>query len=230
VDVLGWLSPDRIVASGGSWALWIVAAIIFAECAILLGFFLPGDTLLFGLGMIAATGAIDQPIWLVCLVLSVAAVLGNIAGYEVGYRLGETFLRGQRRRLIQRRHIERTEQFFDKYGSRAIVLARFIGVVRSAITMVAGAARMNRAKYFLYSTVGALIWAAGMTLVGYFLGRVPFVRRHVQPHLDLFVLIAVAGTLVTVAAHFILDRRKRPANDSTACVDEGELVDAEPRG
>jgi membrane-associated protein len=231
VDVLGWLSPDRIVASGGSWALWIVAAIIFAECAILLGFFLPGDTLLFGLGMIAATGAIHQPIWVVCLVLCVAAVLGNIAGYELGHGLGEAFLRGERRQLIQRRHVERTEQFFDKYGSRAIVLARFVGVVRSVITMVAGAARMNRAKYFLYSTIGAVIWAAGMTLVGYFLGQVPFVRRHVQPHLDLFVLIAVAGTLVTVAVHFVLDRRKgRAVGPDKAEVDEGELVDADSRG
>jgi membrane-associated protein len=110
------------------------------------------------------------------------------------------------------------------------VLARFVGVVRSAITMVAGAARMKRAKYFLYSTIGALIWAAGMTLTGYFLGRVPFVRRHVQPHLDLFVLIAVVGTLVTVAVHLVLDRRKRPADDSQAAVDEGELVDARSRG
>jgi membrane-associated protein len=228
VEVLGWLSPDRLVASGGSWALWIVAAIIFAECAILLGFFLPGDTLLFGLGMIAATGAITQPIWLVCLVLCVAAVLGNLAGYEVGYRLGEAFLRGDRRQVIQRRHIERTERFFDKYGSRAIVLARFVGVVRSVITMVAGAVRMNRAKYFVYSTIGALVWAAGTTLVGYFLGRVPFVRRHVQPHLDLFVLIAVVFTLVTVGVHLVLDRRKKMVAAETPQA-EGELVDAEPR-
>lgn len=206
--------------------MWIVAAIIFAECAILLGFFLPGDTLLFGLGMIAATGALAQPIWLVCVVLCVAAVLGNLAGYELGNRLGEAFLRGDRRQLIQRRHIERTERFFDRYGSRAIVLARFVGVVRSVITMVAGAARMNRARYFLYSTIGALVWAAGTTLVGYFLGRVPFVQRHVGPHLDLFVLIAVAFTVVTVAVHVVLDRRKKPeVNAPTAAA---ELVDAEP--
>jgi membrane-associated protein len=226
VEVLGWLSPDRIVASGGSWALWIVAAIIFAECAILLGFFLPGDTLLFGLGMIAATGALAQPIWLVCVVLCVAAVLGNLAGYELGHRLGEAFLRGDRRQLIQRRHIERTERFFDRYGSRAIVLARFVGVVRSVITIVAGAARMNRARYFLYSTIGALVWAAGTTLVGYFLGRVPFVQRHVGPHLDLFVLIAVVFTVVTVAVHIVLDRRKKP--EVTAPMAKAELVDAEP--
>lgn len=231
MEVLGWLSPDRIVSDGGSWALWIVAAIIFAECAIMLGFFLPGDTLLFGLGVIAATGALVQPIWLVCVVLCVAAILGNLVGYEVGYRLGETFLRGGRRQLVQRRHIERTEQFFERYGGRAIILARFVGVVRSVITVVAGAARMNRATYFTYSTIGALVWAAGTTLVGYFLGRIPFVQRHVQPHLDLFVLIAVVFTIVTVGGHLILDRRKPKTtrNQEADEVGEGGLVRAERR-
>lgn len=209
-EVLGWLGPDRIVADGGSWALWIVAAIIFAECAILLGFFLPGDTLLFGVGIIASTGALEQPIWLVCVVLCAAAILGNLVGYELGYRLGETFLRGGRRQLVHRRHIERTERFFARYGGRAIILARFVGVVRSVITMVAGAARMNRATYFTYSTIGALVWAAGTTLAGYFLGRVPFVQRHVQPHLDLFVLIAVGFTIVTVGGHLVFDRFRKP--------------------
>ena len=216
---MGWLSPDRIVADGGSWALWIVAAIIFAECAILLGFFLPGDTLLFGVGMIASTGALTQPIWLVCLVLCIAAVLGNLVGYELGYRLGETFLRGGRRQIVHRRHIERTERFFARYGGRAIILARFVGVVRSVITMVAGAARMNRATYFTYSTIGALVWAAGTTLVGYFLGRVPFVQRHVQPHLDLFVLIAVGFTILTVGGHLVHDRLRRPSEADRTLVE-----------
>ena len=234
MDVLGWLSPDRIVADGGSWALWIVAAIIFAECAILLGFFLPGDTLLFGLGMIAATGALAQPIWLVCVVLCAAAIAGNLVGYELGYRLGETFLRGGRRQLVHRRHIERTEQFFARYGGRAIILARFVGVVRSVITMVAGAARMNRATYFTYSTIGALVWAAGTTLVGYFLGRVPFVQRHVQPHLDLFVLIAVVFTIVTVGGHLLHDRFRKPKTSAPPVDDPvneaaPELVEADRR-
>lgn len=216
MDVLGWLSPDRIIDGGGSWALWIVAAIIFAECAIMLGFFLPGDTLLFALGMIAATGALSQPIWLICVVLCAAAVLGNVVGYEVGHHLGEAFLRGEGRQLINRRHIERTERFFDRYGGRAIVLARFVGVVRSVITVVAGAARMDRRKYLTYSTVGALIWAVGTTLVGYFLGRIPFVQRHVQPHLDLFVVIAVVFTLVTVAGHFVYERLKKTPRKAPA--------------
>jgi membrane-associated protein len=234
VDVLGWLSPDQIVGNGGSWALWIVAAIIFAECAIMLGFFLPGDTLLFGLGMIAATGALAQPIWLICVVLCAAAVLGNLVGYEVGHRLGEAFLRGERRQLVQRRHIERTERFFEKYGGRAIVLARFVGVVRSVITVVAGAARMNRTKYITYSTVGALVWAAGLTLLGYFLGRIPFVQRNVQPHLDLFVLLAVVFTVLTVVVHLVVDRlrsrKQRTVHDDdrkASAVSAHQLVDAD---
>ncbi len=210
MDLLGWLSPEQIVNGGGSWGLWIAVAIIFAECGLLFGFFLPGDTLLFAIGVFAATGALHQPIWLVCLVLCAAAVLGNVVGYEIGYRLGETFLRGERRRVrfVHPRHIERTEQFFVRYGAPAIVLARFVGVVRTLITVVAGAARMNRARYLTYSTAGAVVWAVGITLLGYFLGRVPFVQRHVQPHLDLFVLIAVGSTLVSVGAHLLIDRHR----------------------
>jgi membrane-associated protein len=208
VDLLGWLSPEQIVNGGGSWALWIAVAIIFAECGLLFGFFLPGDTLLFAVGVFAATGAVDEPIWLICLVLCTAAVLGNVVGYEIGNRLGEAFLRGERHRFrfVHQRHIERTERFFDRYGAPAIVLARFVGVVRTLITVVAGAARMNRARYITYSAIGAVVWAAGITLLGYFLGRIPFVQRHVQPHLDLFVLIAVGSTLVSVVAHLLIER------------------------
>ena len=208
MDVLGWLSPEQIVDGGGAWALWIAAGIIFAECGLLIGFFLPGDTLLFAIGVFAATSGLDQPIWLICLVLCAAAVLGNVTGYEIGHRLGDRMLRGNGRRFVQPHHVERTERFFEKYGATAIVLARFVGVVRTLITVVAGAARMNRSRYLVYSTAGAVLWAVGLTLLGYFLGRIPFVQRHVQPHLDLFVLIAVGFTLVSVAAHLLIDRRR----------------------
>jgi membrane-associated protein len=210
VDLLGWLSPEHIFANGGAWALWIVVAIIFAECGLLFGFFLPGDTLLFSTGVFVATGALDQPIWLVCLVLCVAAILGNLTGYEIGHKLGHAFLHGERRRFVQRRHIERTERFFERYGAPAIVLARFVGVVRTLITVVAGAVRMNRMRFFTYSAVGAVVWAVGTTLLGYFLGRIPFVRRHIEPHLDLMILIAVGFTVVAVAAHLLLDRFRTP--------------------
>jgi len=225
VDFLGWLSPEHIFASGGAWALWIAAGVIFAECGLLFGFFLPGDTLLFSIGMFGAAGVVRQPVWLVCVLMCVAAVLGNVVGYGIGRGLGEAFLRGERKqRFVNQRHIERTEAFFEKYGAPAIVLARFVGVVRRLITVVAGAARMDRAKYLTYSTVGAVIWAGGLTLLGYFLGRVPFVQRHVQPHLDLFVLIAVVVTLVSVGVHLLMDRRA-----SRRRAPEPELVDADVR-
>lgn len=223
MDVLGWLSPEQIVNGGGAWALWIAAGIIFAECGLLIGFFLPGDTLLFAIGVFAATSGLDQPIWLICLVLSAAAVLGNLTGYEIGHRLGDKLLRGDGRRLVQPRHVERTERFFDRYGAPAIVLARFVGVVRTLITVVAGAARMNRGRYIAYSTAGAVIWAAGLTLLGYVLGRIPFVQRHVQPHLDLFVLIAVGFTLLSVGGHLLLDRYRHRSEPEPA----RELVGAD---
>jgi membrane-associated protein len=215
------MSPEHIFAGGGAWALWISAGLIFAECGLLIGFFLPGDTLLFSIGMFAASGAVHQPIWFICVLLGAAAVMGNVVGYGVGRKLGDAFLRGERHvRFVNQRQLERTEAFFDKYGAPAIVLARFVGVVRTLITVVAGAARMDRRKYLTYSTIGAVIWAGGITLLGYFLGRVPFVQRHVQPHLDLFVLMAVGVTLLSVGVHLVLDHRKKPAR---------ELVDADAR-
>ncbi|HYU85073.1 MAG TPA: DedA family protein [Kribbellaceae bacterium] len=231
MDFLGWLSPEHIFAGGGAWALWISAGVIFAECGLLVGFFLPGDTLLFSIGMFAASGAVRHPVWLVCLLMGAAAVLGNIVGYGIGHRLGDAFLRGEgRRQLVDKRHIERTEAFFAKYGAPAIVLARFVGVVRTLITVVAGAARMDRTKYITYSTIGAVVWAGGLTLLGFFLGRVPFVQRNVQPHLDLFVLIAVGATLLSVGGHLLLDRWKaRKREPGKQLVDADELVDADAR-
>lgn len=228
MDLLDWLSPDHIVSSGGSWALGIVAAILFAECGLLIGVLFPGDTLLFTAGVLTATGLMAQPIWLTCLVLSAAAVLGNLVGFEIGHRLGDLLLRGKRSsmsRLIQPRQVVRTERFFDRYGALAIVLARFVGVVRTLITVVAGAAGMNRVRYLTYSTVGGILWVCTLTLLGYFLGQFPVVQQHVRPHLDLIILGAVGCSVAAVVGHLLLDRRRagiavtspgQPAADKTS--------------
>ena len=160
--------------------------------------------------------------------LSAAAVLGNLVGFEIGHRLGDLLLRGERSsmsRLIQPRQVVRTEQFFDRYGALAIVLARFVGVVRTLITVVAGAAGMNRVRYLTYSTVGGILWVCTLTLLGYFLGQFPVVQQHVRPHLDLIILGAVGCSVAAVVGHLLLDRRRagiavtspgQPAADKTS--------------
>jgi membrane protein DedA with SNARE-associated domain len=204
----GWLDPETMLDEAGTWAMWVAIAIIFSECALLLGFFLPGDTLLFSLGIFVSQDIVDEPIWLVCALLAIAAMLGNMVGYEIGYRAGPPLLERPNRRLLRPEHVERTHDFFEKYGAPAIILARFVPIVRTLITVTAGVARMQRRTYFLYSAIGAVVWASGITAAGYALGNVDFVRDHVQPHLDLLLVGAVLIGVLPVALHLFLERRK----------------------
>ncbi|HKE68827.1 MAG TPA: DedA family protein [Nocardioidaceae bacterium] len=204
----GWLDPETLLNQAGNWAMWVAIAIIFAECAVLLGFFLPGDTLLFSLGIFVSQGIVDEPIWLVCLLLVTAAIAGNMVGYEIGYRVGPPLLERPNRRLLHPEHIRRTHEFFEKYGAPAIILARFVPIVRTLITVTAGVAEMDRRRYFVYSAIGALFWASGVTAAGYALGNVEFVRSHVQPHLDLLLVGAVLIGVLPVGIHLLRERRR----------------------
>jgi membrane protein DedA with SNARE-associated domain len=207
-----WLDPTQVLTNAGAWALWATAGILFAECGLLVGFFLPGDTLLFSVGLFVSQDIIDHPIWLVCIVLAGAALLGNIVGYEIGRRAGPPILEREGHRLVSQEHVARTQAFFDRYGAPAIILARFVPIVRTVITVTAGVARMDRRRYLIYSTLGAIVWASGLTLVGWRLGRFAFVREHIQPHLELIVLAAVALTVLPVVVHVLRERRSQPVS------------------
>lgn len=213
---LDWLSPQHLLGNGGGAALWIVVGIIFAECGLLLGFFLPGDTLLFSLGVFIANGVVDYSIWFAATVLAIAAVVGNLVGYEIGRRAGPAVLESDRQRFLKHEHVERTQRFFERYGTPAIIMARFVPMVRTVITVVAGVARMDRRRYFLLSAVGGVVWIFGLTLLGYFLGGVPFVRDTVEPHLDLLILGVVALSIFPITLHLLVGRgRRHPAKADT---------------
>ena len=210
-----WLDPQNLETLGDV-APWVAAAIIFAECGLLVGFFLPGDTLLFSAGVLVSTGVIDQPILLVCTVLAVSEVLGNAVGYEIGRWAGPALLE-RPGRLVTAERLQRTREFFDRHGPWAIILARFVSVVRTLITVTAGAAGMPRRGYLLYSAIGGVLWAAGVTALGYALGRVPFVRDHIEPHLDLVVMGMVLATVAPLLIGMLrrrLARRHKPAQDA----------------
>jgi membrane-associated protein len=193
-----WLQPDAIISWLGPWALVGLALIIFAECGLLLGFFLPGDSLLFTAGLFVAQGAIKTPLWLVCLVLVVAAVLGNITGYWVGRAAGPTIFDRPKSRLFKPEHVVKTQGFFDKYGNRAIVMARFVPIVRTFITVMAGVGRMETKRYFTYSLIGGVVWAAGVTLLGFWLGQFAFVRANIELMLILIVFLSVLPIIIEV--------------------------------
>jgi membrane-associated protein len=193
-----WLKPDTILQWLGPWALVGLAVIIFAECGLLLGFFLPGDSLLFTAGLFVASGAIATPLWAVCILLVVAAVLGNACGYWIGRSAGPAVFDKPRSKLFKPQHVAKTQEFFDRYGNRAIVLGRFVPIVRTFITVMAGVGRMDARRYLTYSLIGGVAWAAGVTLLGYWLGQFGWVKSNIELMLIVIVLVSILPMVVEV--------------------------------
>jgi membrane-associated protein len=199
----GWLNADKLLTQLGPSAFWVSLAIIFVECGLFI-FFMPGDSLLFTIGL-----AIQNPHELIdlhinivaaCAILTAAAFLGNVVGYEIGRAVGAPlYTRGGR--LLKPEHFDKAHAFFERHGSKAIVLARFVPVVRTFITAVAGVSRMDRRRFFTYSFIGAMGWAIGVTLMGYFLGQVALVRNHIEVMLILIVAISLVPVLVEYLRH-----------------------------
>jgi membrane-associated protein len=210
VHALGpsWLDPENLLKTLGDIAFWVVVAIIFAECGLLIGFFLPGDSLLFVTGLFIATGAIDINIWLASGLLFIAAVAGNMVGYWIGAKAGPALFRKPESRIFKQEYVEKTNLFFAKHGGRAIILARFVPIVRTFITAVAGVARMNPRRFFVFTAVGGFIWAVGVTVAGYFLGNIQFVRDNV----DLILILVVVVSLIPLILEFAKGRRRRTAD------------------
>jgi membrane-associated protein len=197
----GFLDPQRLISAFG--LLGILVA-VFAESGILAGFFLPGDSLLFTAGLLVAGGTLHVSLWLVCLLISVAAIAGDQVGYLLGRRVGPALFRRPDSRLFKQRHLRRAESFFADHGARSVVLARFVPVVRTFTPVLAGASRMNYRTFLTYNVIGGIAWGTGVTVAGYFLGQIGFVRSNVE-----FILIAiVAVSFIPVVVEFIRSRRR----------------------
>ena len=172
---MDWMNPDWLLDHFGEALFWLSLAIIFVECGLFFPF-LPGDTLLFAMGLFISTERIDvfpgPPAveLLVALVLfTLAGFLGNVAGYEIGRAMGPP-LYERDGRILKRKYFDQTSAFFDKHGNKALVIGRFVPFVRTYVTVVAGVTRMDRARFFTWSLVGAVLWVLSITLLGYFLG------------------------------------------------------------
>lgn len=197
------LDPTHLINTFG---LVGIITILFAECGLLLGFFLPGDSLLFTAGLLVAGGLI-APLWLLLLLLPVAAIAGNLAGWWIGRTAGPAVFERPDSRLFKAKHVERARTFFERNGARTIVLARFVPVVRTFATVMAGAARMDFRRFALYSVIGGIAWTAGVTLLGYWLGHVAVVRDHVE----LFIVGIVALSFVPVVIEAVRSRQNANA-------------------
>ena len=203
-----WLDPENIIRSMGAFALIGVCLIIFAECGLLVGFFLPGDSLLFVTGLFVAAGAISSPIWLVCVLLALCAFVGNVTGYWIGRKVGPALFNKPDSKVFKQEHVDKTHEFFERYGARAVILARFVPIVRTFITAIAGVGKMDQRKFFLYSAIGGVLWTVGMSLLGYFLGNIPWIKNN----LELMALLIVVISILPIIFEYIRGRRQKTAN------------------
>lgn len=181
----GVLTPEHLVNALGHWAFIGILAIVFAECGLLIGLILPGDSLLFVTGMfIAGTQTSGQTLHinviLAIALIAFAAIAGNLVGYLLGAKFGPSLFNRPNSRIFRPEYVTRTHDFFDKYGSRALILARFTPVVRTLITTVAGIGGMPFRVFAIYSAIGGVIWSAVMTGLGYKLGKVEFIHTHLE--------------------------------------------------
>ncbi|MFZ2360984.1 MAG: DedA family protein [Anaerolineae bacterium] len=182
-----------IIAQYGAWTMAILFAIIFMETGLVVTPFLPGDSLIFAAGTFAARGALNP--WALFIVLSVAAILGDTVNYSIGHRVGAKAYSGEVK-WIKRESMERTHAFFEKYGGKAIFLARFVPIVRTFAPFVAGASQMHYGFFIRWNVIGGIVWVAIFTLLGYFFGNIPFVQKNFELVIVAIVLISVIPAVV----------------------------------
>jgi membrane-associated protein len=217
----GFLDPKSLIDDVG---LWGVFAVVFAESGLLVGFFLPGDSLLFTAGFLASgPSSVDEalhlPLGFLLIGTFLAAVAGDQVGYLLGRRAGPAIFRRPNSRFFKQENVEKAHAFFDKYGAKTIVLARFVPIVRTFAPVVAGVSRMNYRTFVTFNVVGGFLWAIGVTLLGYFLGQVDVI----EDNLELAILTVVAISLLPIVRELWLSRRQRRA----ASVEDPEI--AEPQ-
>lgn len=210
IDKVQWLiglaDPDKLreVANLGGWVGYaVLAAIIFSETGLLVGFFLPGDSLLFAAGFLASQDVFN--IFLLNGLLMACAILGDALNFQVGQRMTQHVFEKGRLRFVKHEHLLAAKAFYEKYGSAAIVLARFVPLVRTFTPFVAGVARMSYARFALYNAVGGVAWVLSMTMAGYWLGQIPWVKKN----FELTVLGIVAISLLPIVIGGIRHWRQR---------------------
>jgi membrane-associated protein len=207
-----WLDPEYLIQAAGPYALPVVSFIIFAECGLFA--ILPGDSLLFTVGVFVARDAIPHSLPVVCLVLTLAAIAGNVSGYWIGRLVGPPLFRPRRGligRILNPKYVTKTHAFFEKYGNRALILARFVPIVRTFVTLVAGVGKMDFRKFIAYTAIGGVLWACGVTILGYYLGNIPFIRNNIEAVLIMIVVVS----LVPMVVEFLLHRRRAKAEAAT---------------
>ena len=199
----------KIVEWFGPWAIVGVMLVIFAETGLLIGFFLPGDSLLFTLGMFVGTGAVGVHIWVAAPLVWLAAVIGNQTGYFIGRKAGPAIFNKPDSRLFKREYVERTSAFFERHGGKAVTLAQFVPIVRTFTPVIAGVGKMHYRHFITFNVLGATFWAFGITWLGYFLGSFEWIRENIDTMILAIVFISVAPMLISAISQLIKSRRQK---------------------
>ena len=197
-----WLDAASIITQivkwFGPWAIVGVMLVVFAETGLLVGFFLPGDSLLFTLGMFVGAGSIDVHIWIAAPLMWLAAIIGNQTGYFIGRKAGPTIFKKPDSRLFKKEYVDRTASFFERHGGKAVTLAQFVPIVRTFTPVMAGVGRMHYSHFLGFNALGATFWAFGITWLGYFLGNITWIQKNI----DLMILgiVFVSAIPMLIAA------------------------------
>lgn len=203
----GLFDSEAIIEGAGMWAVLVVAAIVFIETGLLIGFLLPGDTLLLITGVLTFQGTITQPIWVVSLVLIAASILGNQLGYQIGKVGGPAVFTKSEGGLLSHKSVERTEAFFHKWGPLSLTIGQYVPIVRTLLPVAAGIGRMNRRTFTLFNALGAVLWAGLLPIVGWFIAHIPGVAELVTEYIDLVLIAVVVVSVGSVALHWLKERR-----------------------
>ncbi|MEV8397965.1 DedA family protein [Streptomyces niveus] len=192
-----WLDPGHLISTFG---LIGVLLVVFAESGLLIGFFLPGDSLLFTTGLLVAGHTyLTQPLWLICLLIGLAAVLGDQTGYLIGRKAGPALFRRPDSRLFKQENVEKANAFFERYGPRSIVLARFVPIVRTFTPVIAGVGAMHYRTFVVFNVIGGTLWGVGVTVLGYFLGQIDFVKANIELILIAIVVVSLLPIVIEYA-------------------------------
>lgn len=197
---------EALIRWGGTG---MVCGIVFVETGLFFGFFLPGDSLLVSSGIFAAAGHLELiPLLVLC---TICAIVGDQVGYAIGRKAGQALYRRPDSIFFKRRHLERAHDFYEKYGAKTIVLARFVPIVRTFAPAVAGAAQMNYRRFVTYNVVGGLLWVCSMVLLGYFLGSaIPRINEHIELVIAVVVFLSILPGIIEV----LRNRRRKPASNA----------------
>jgi len=219
---LDFLDPEWLITWFGPFLLFGVAAIVFVETGFIVLSFMPGDSLLFTVGLLTATGVIDFPLWVTIAVIFVAAFAGDQLAFYIGRTAGPAVFRREQSRFFNPENVERTTAFFVRYGGKAIVMARFLPVLRAFVPLAAGVGRMPYRTFVTFNIIGAFLWGVGLTLIGYFLGQIQFVADYAEYFIIGIVLLSGIPILLEIAKAGRANLRgRRQGTAGTPVVTEG---------